>query len=935
MLGAPARSVSASKCAGGWVKCVVPTEEMTGRTPSQVTSADEPPGPDRGTVIGRFIVLDTLGSGGMGLVLLAYDPSLDRKVAIKLLRPDLRFGESSEIRTARLLREAQAMAKIGHRNVLQVYDVGMFEGQVFVAMEHIDGETLTSWLARPHGWREIAETFADAARGLHAAHTLGLVHRDFKPDNVLVARDGRVLVTDFGVVGVAATVDDDGAREPVLPSTGLTGDGAVVGTLGFIAPEQRAGKPVDARADQFAFCVALGRAVGKNGPRRLRLIAKRGLSIDPAARFPSMQAVAGALGRRSRALLLAGGVAVTAIVGGIVAAATFRPEPVAPCQGLGAKLAGVWDPAVRGRIHDAFVTTGKPAAAEAFERTAAALDDYAGTWVAMREDACLATAVRREQSPDLMDLRMACLDRRLSAASAMTQLFARADGDVVLRAAPAVLALEPVAGCADVDALRAAQPPPRDPARRAWVAGIDRRLDEATALFAAGKPKAAHAVASQLAIEARAAGHLPVRARAESLAATYLRNVHGSGAEQALADAMVISAAAHDDKAIAEDLATLVSFLSENGRTIEALALRPAGMAAAERAGDDKTRARVHWAFGVAFGDTPKYVEAETELRTALALEERASGPDSLALPPILADLAYTLNALRRLDEARPVAERGLAIVTKRVGADNPAATPLLNVLGRNAYLRDDYTGAVAAYEKMRDITAAAYGPESPRMFVPLNNLASALDATGHTDEALAMQERLDPIVIQAFGAESTHYASQAMAKSVYLQNLHRAAEATIQAERAVALYDKLAPDGNDVAKALAQQGILLREAHKLAECVPVARRVIAIREKLYPPSHSTLIDAASELGLCLIGLGRAAEALPLLERALAGEAAAENPRAPAHAKLTWALAQATPNPARARAYAEDSRDTYVKLGDREEAAEVEAWLKRTPAKGR
>src|SRR5215471_1547678 len=181
------------------------TKSMTGRsTPEDVGS-----GPARGDTIGRFIVLETLGMGGMGLVLLAYDPTLDRKVAIKLLRPDRRHGDSAPARTARLLREAQAMARIGHRNVLAVYDVGQLGDQVFIAIEHVDGETLTSWLERPRSWKEIVAAFVAAARGLQAAHALELVHRDFKPDNVLCAKDGRVLVGDFGLVAVAPVSRSD------------------------------------------------------------------------------------------------------------------------------------------------------------------------------------------------------------------------------------------------------------------------------------------------------------------------------------------------------------------------------------------------------------------------------------------------------------------------------------------------------------------------------------------------------------------------------------------------------------------------------------------------------------------------------------------------------------------------------------------------------
>src|SRR5262245_26589796 len=229
-------------------------------------AADAQPVP--GDLIGRFVVIRVLGSGGMGVVLLAYDVALNRNVALKLLRSDLRAGEQSDTRTARLLREAQAMAQIAHRNVVSVYEVGTAGEQVYIAMEHVDGETLSSWLSAPRPWRTIVAAFAEAAHGLHAAHVLGMVHRDFKPENVFVAKDGRVLVGDFGLVGVAAQAEDEepglahGSVSPFAGAVGLTRDGTMLGTPGYSAPEQVAGKPVDARADQYAFCVALDEALG-------------------------------------------------------------------------------------------------------------------------------------------------------------------------------------------------------------------------------------------------------------------------------------------------------------------------------------------------------------------------------------------------------------------------------------------------------------------------------------------------------------------------------------------------------------------------------------------------------------------------------------------------------------------------------------------------
>ncbi|MCA9693542.1 MAG: serine/threonine protein kinase, partial [Myxococcales bacterium] len=212
----------------------------------------------RGDSIDRYLILARLGEGGMGLVYAAHDPELDRKVAIKLLRGDPTDSGARD----RLLREAQAMARLSHPNVITVHDVGTARGHVFVAMEYVEGGTLGTWLEeQERGWRAVLDVFLAAGRGLAAAHEAGLVHRDFKPDNVLLERDGRVRVADFGLarygLGAAPThppapaeAPTDMTRTGVSLNTKLTITGATVGTPAYMAPEQLGGVDVDARADQ-------------------------------------------------------------------------------------------------------------------------------------------------------------------------------------------------------------------------------------------------------------------------------------------------------------------------------------------------------------------------------------------------------------------------------------------------------------------------------------------------------------------------------------------------------------------------------------------------------------------------------------------------------------------------------------------------------------
>ena len=236
-----------------------------------------------GQQLGRFVVLSRIGRGGMGVVFAAYDPKLDRKVAIKLLHSRVEGDEqSSHDRQKRLLREAQAMAQLSHPNVIQVYDVGTYKSEAYIAMEFVDGETLSRWLLRwDRSWQDILDKFLQAGRALNDAHAASLVHRDFKPDNVLVGEDGRVRVMDFGLarwvltddtgrISLTEDTEDHVARARAASEGGLghslTKTGALLGTPRYMAPEQFTGETADARSDQFSFCVAFYEALYRQHP---------------------------------------------------------------------------------------------------------------------------------------------------------------------------------------------------------------------------------------------------------------------------------------------------------------------------------------------------------------------------------------------------------------------------------------------------------------------------------------------------------------------------------------------------------------------------------------------------------------------------------------------------------------------------------------------
>ena len=396
------------------------------------------PGGSRGTLVatqvgqrvGRFVVERELGAGAMGVVLLAHDPDLGRPVAIKLLRSD---GDDAR---ARLRREAQAVAKLQHPNVIAVHEVGTHGDQVYVVMEFVDGGTLRDWVkAQPRAWEEILAVYRQAGQGLIAAHQAGLVHRDFKPDNVLIGRDGRVRVTDFGIVGVsggaAETTLPDASTPPGDVSGRLTETGAIVGTPAYMPPEQY-GARVDARSDQFAFCVSLYEALFGQRPHeadtvgamlhavqsgKVRAVPNtdvhapvvaavlQGLRPDPAQRHPSMQALLQRLVRKKSTPVwpfAVAGLGVLALGGAWLAVQTQssatdvgdQPQvqaeaPVFTCPDAEAELAGVWNDEQRAAIRAAFEKHGS-FQASLFDRVAKALDARSDAWGWALDSACAA-----------------------------------------------------------------------------------------------------------------------------------------------------------------------------------------------------------------------------------------------------------------------------------------------------------------------------------------------------------------------------------------------------------------------------------------------------------------------------------------------------------------------------------------------------------------
>lgn len=462
--------------------------------------------------VGRFLLLERLGHGGMGVVYSAYDPKLDRRVALKLLHARAAHDSRGH---ARLANEARALARLSHPNVVPVHDVGIIDDKVFLVMELVAGQTLRVWAGQTRrSWRDVLAVYLQAGRGLAAAHAVGIIHRDFKPDNALVGDDGRVRVVDFGLArhrpGEETPAQED--RHGATPASppGQAGEPAPTaplqsGTPAYMAPEQFAGAAVGPAADQFSFCVALYEALYQQKPFECASVAelaasmragrlreppkdsrvpawvhaalRRGLAPDPGARHDTMDALLAELSRdldrtRHRRLLALG---VAALVAAAIYSFARGHAGVEVCQGGPAELARVWDQTRRDRVARALRDTGRPYADAISPRVLGGLDRYGAAWTGMRHEACMSHQ-RGEQSSDLLDRRMRCLDGRLRALDEALAVLEEIDAGSLGQMVQIVEGLPSIAYCADREALAAEVPPPDDASLASRVEELRSRL---------------------------------------------------------------------------------------------------------------------------------------------------------------------------------------------------------------------------------------------------------------------------------------------------------------------------------------------------------------------------------------------------------------------------------------------------------------------------
>jgi tetratricopeptide (TPR) repeat protein len=872
-------------------------------------------------MLDRYVIERRLGAGAMGVVYVARDPELDRQVAIKLIKAEV----ADEALRVRLYREAQALARVAHPNVVAIHDVGTHDGQVFIAMEMVRGTTLRAWFAEKRAWQDTLAMLVAAGRGLAAAHDAGLVHRDFKPDNVLVGEDGRARVTDFGLARAADGDSGDPSASISMPgmtsspslgsplTDSLTRTGSVLGTPVYAAPEQLAGERAGPEADQFGFCVTayeafygrrpfvagsleeLRRKVtageiqppppGRAIPGRIHRALLRGMAVDPDARFPSMDALLAALRPPARRWpWVAAAAAAIAIPTAIVLA--LPGGAPARCRSADDRLAGVWDPARRGQVVAAFAAHA--GFAELGTKLAGHLDAYATTWRAGWTAACTAP----EQTTTMFDRRIACLEQRRGELAAAAVAASAVDREKAGTAMELLGVLEPVERCADTAAL--ANVPVPSAEQRAAVETIQNAIVSAKVAinqydFATAREQITRAVA-----QARELGYQPALGEALGVMASAERKADRlTEAESAAKEWVATALALNEPSQIAMAFTELARVRMAQGqleRSEESLG-HVAGLPIARTDWWVQYELAVGW--GELRGRQMRNEDAIRHYSEALALLEANA-------PELTLDASYVLlirttfhQRLGRLSEVRADLERALALATAAQGEASPAVATIQSKLAEAMWLDGRYPEAWTLGRRAHATLVATAGPDHTTVAVLEDSLARFAYELGdyaaseaYHQHILAVHRAVDPSSLGTIlpRAELGILAIQ-RGKAAEAADSLRALLAEVEANR------DLGKDSLFAAVVGAYLAFAETELGRPADALPRLVHGEAIVAAQLGREHAAVGIVQLLRGLALLRQGRAREALAVLQAAEPLVAPGESPTQ--HALLLAVLAEA------------------------------------------
>lgn len=829
--------------------------------------------------VGRYVLGRRLGSGAMGTVYRARDPELEREVAVKVVRADIALGERAEELHARLLREARTLAKLSHPNVVTVFDAGLWHERVFIAMELVEGMTLTRWMRQQQpSAAQVLELYVAAGRGLAAAHAAGVVHRDFKPDNVLIGADERPRVVDFGLSRAIPRPLEAGGS-----GTEETRSGALVGTPAYMSPEQLAGGTADARSDQFSFAAALWEGLygqrpfpgaepeaiaarmsaappeappGARVPGALRRILTRALALSPAERFGGLGELLEALtmaqrrGRRLRRGALLG-----AVGGALLIALSLGIAQLRRCPSPAELAHGVFGPSARQAAQEALRRSGAPYAAETWATVERLMAAAADQWASGEHSRCLGEP---RDGP--------CLDRAQAELRALVQALAKSqEVEGAVRAVTELrVACEP--GTRGVPAL------PADPGKRAEVESIQAELATLYSELRLGRAAAVAGKGSALLRAAEASGHRPTEAEA----AYYLGEVEArldrlAEAKETLRHAVRAAEAGHHDRAAANALISLVHVGLRQSDFKEGEEHAKDAAAALERLGPaPELEAALATNVGALAWAQSQLERAEQELSRALSLEERFLGAEHPQLAETLESLAGVQMDHFELESAASSHARALQIRKRALGPEHPLVANSLDRLGGVRWGQGRLVEARGHMEAAVALATRVMPEDRASLAEYRNNLALVCQELGDLDCATTNIERALAIDLRKLGERSHPTAIARLNHGSILRDRGQLKEARAETEAALAVLQAILGEVHaDVAMARYYLGEIDRAEGRWADALANYQNGLQIERSVLGPDYPDGAFFLTGIGRVELARHRPAAALGPLEEAL------------------------------------------------------------------
>jgi tetratricopeptide (TPR) repeat protein len=778
-----------------------------------------------GSSIGRYEVLEALGSGSTGVLYRAHDHQLGRQVSLEVLHATSADPALQAEARERLLREAQALARLSHPNVAAAYDVGMHDGALFIAMEFVEGVSLRDWLAQPRRQAEVVRVLVAAGRGLVAAHQSHVLHGGFDPANVMISSDGRVRVVDLGL--------SREATPPAVDSNAPSDEQFRFAVTAFIALTGQKPYPDGVEPTDSPLLKSARTAWPRSVPRALRHILDRGLSPRPEHRYPSLAAMVGALERfASPGRERSKGWAVVAAFAASAALPGATPKHAAStvlCKVHEAALTGVWDSTQRARVEQAFRATGSTHAGETFALVTQRLEAFQSEWVAMRRDSCEATLVRGEQPERVMVLRATCLDRALEGAKAFVGALGEVDDAAMNRVAEASPAS--LKECADAAVLLGSSDQlPADPSQRAVIAEVEVGLGVNRALLAAGSRAEAVDQAQRILELAREANHLPALAKAAAqqgkatLSTASTREQRAAG-EAMLNESMRVAAKVGDAQLMAETASYLFYNIAyAQTRVQEGKAMLPVVEAVVRQAGNPPLPF-IELSIGKSTllerdGDM---AGAAAVLSDVIRLAEENVGNEFRRFANLASsELGFIYSSVGRHADAEALAQRAVDGTRRWLGAHHPR---MINMLANLANLHAKAGHRDLALETLVELEAlaATMPPQEPRLkFLPLTK-SRVWRNTGDCARAIPLQRQTLVTFTEADGPDHPLTTTVMFELGKCLTATDQIPEAISFLERVLA-NNRRRQDGNTpeaafaLAKALWQVPAQRRRARSLAE---------------------------------------------------------------------------------------------------------------------